>query len=311
MARKEAVRRDRSWFLQLLSAVVNIITKPQTYHHSSEPELGLLRLESETEGDTKSQFHVKLTENFPSDGLLEVKITCPLESLPSKVWDNIISRLDDVSKLCLMYTNSRTRAKVPIPNTKSPRCLMWRITCISEMDDMLARKPTGPRFACAFCKKKHHFSHFGYPTFGIRCVQDSMINDPITRSCSLHVLKRINYSPEFRDEQQGKWARSLSDDRWITSIDSVCMHFGDRVYQDARTGNKVCPSCPHSCEICGHGRMHSFNRFGRERALQSVKNIEFVRRRETDYPYYILIPPAAALALGGCRWDEYVVRIYG
>ena len=199
----------------------------------------------------------------------------------------VLETLGIVSIACPKYTNSWFRRAVELEPWEKSRCARWKINCYLESDGICFRG-SEQRLMCAFCKTTHPPKAFGMLStdvgYGIECLQLLLGASLITRYCWLHVPKRINYSPTFRDPEQEKWARSLPEDRWIVIVDLVCLHCGDRVLKDQKTGEySSCPTCTQKCDICGYVEMYNFNRYGRERPLQSYKKIQFVKRRETDY----------------------------
>ena len=196
---------------------------------------------------------------------LQGETTAPFEKATLDLMLDIFELLDSVSLLSLKCTsaqlyqaiNSNGRFKACNPS----HCARGKIRCSLEKDTMFSQAPgvvhLPKLIQCTICKKRHPQKAFGNPhadvKYGIECLRAVLPENPLTRYCWLHVPKRFNYSPRFRDNQQKLWARALPCYRWVTTRDLVCMHCGDRVQKHPVVGEEECPTCPGKCDVCWNG----------------------------------------------------------
>ena len=133
---------------------------------------------------------------------------------------DVFELLDPVSLLQLKWTSTRLcqaiNSNARLKACNSSHCARWKIRCYLEKDMMFGEAPGGvrlPKFILyAFCKKGHPQKAFGKPQtnsgYGIEYLRAIPPDNPLTRCCWLHIPKRINYSPTFRDNQTELWARA-------------------------------------------------------------------------------------------------------
>lgn len=95
--------------------------------------------------------------------------------------------------------------------------------------------------------------------------------------------KTICYSPKFRDHQREDWAKALLKDRWFTTFEPICLHWGERLIKDDGTGKQRCPACPKKCDICGHWKLKMPTRFGSDRSFESYRDLRLFERREIGW----------------------------
>lgn len=151
--------------------------------------------------------------------------------------------------------------------------------------DRVTSKSWAPRekLACAFCKRKHHCSHFDGcakgPNYGIRFLDMLSNPNPRTRYCSRRIPKRICYSPPSNSSwYYDSW--EIEKDLWISTADSACSHCGERLIINDDGGKPRCPICVDLCNICGYCVLPMYTRHGSNtsRDTEGFGDLFLVRR---------------------------------
>lgn len=189
-----------------------------------------------------------------------------LERFPHEILTLIHEKLDDVSAVCLKYTNSTLRSKVGRDSTAFSRCSKWLIMCRFEQDEITRLWPHGElgpgfhilknQFTCGFCKVKRTRAQIEGRRSG-RCGINFPVCDPWrvlrppeVRYCARHPLFIIWVKPSPNKPEPA---------RWVTTRRLTCMHCTAHVGV-ADTRSAGCENC--KCDVCPRARKIWFIRYG-------------------------------------------------
>lgn len=160
--------------------------------------------------------------------------------------NNILDRLDDVSKVCLKNASCYFRNAVTIDVAKLSLCSRWMLLCRFETDYYALMKAYPPRVACALCKVK----------LRQECIQpknsrnirassgtgflEPMQKEPSARLCVLHTSSLFRLS--------GVNDPMKNDPAIFTKKSQLrCMHCGMDITPNDRRSTG-CDDC--QCSVC-------------------------------------------------------------
>ena len=204
-----------------------------------------------------------------------------LQNLPGEIFDKIAKELDDVSRACLSLTCTQFRHRVR-PGQKSNTCAQWMVFCRLEKDYFAKPHAFPKKFACAFCKKRHHWEEFERPNdIGGEYIYMLYCPMPTLRFCTKHFWKRIYHEPPTCDK--GDVSSNSTQERWLSGWEQACGHCRFWLAHDTATGQLRCQFCDTRCETCGYVYQFFYARYGPKRPLRNIDDIKFVRRRRDGY----------------------------
>lgn len=205
--------------------------------------------------------------------------------LPEGLVLRISRLLDEVSLLCLKYTNSRLRQIISMNEAQISKCARWTMLTLLE-EDLLGKGCCLPdRLACWYCKEAHSREEFGVRDgnvgYGVERLCVIEVSQPNARFCWRYIPKLIDYTAGEAKANTPPDPKSQKD-KWVWRYRWICFHCGNRVIRD-ENDKFCCPLCSQECEICGFHELSRIERHGPRRPFESVANIRFVRREEKNY----------------------------
>lgn len=204
-----------------------------------------------------------------------------LSKLPDDIILRIASLLNQVSRLCLKYTNKRFRETLKTDDVRLSQCVNWLMLARLERDLLKKGEALPDRLACRYCKQAHPKEDFGVRNgnvgYGIERLEISDFPIPEMRFCWRYIPRLLLYGSDVESEKIEQDYPKPLQDTWTLTRRWTCLHCNNEL--TAFQAKKLrCPICEIDCEVCRPLNLPYLQRLGPKRLLESYANIRFVRR---------------------------------